>query len=388
MNSLIKRINIKETPNIFCRYYGKLITPLVQFSNVHRKTISESKNVISLNVPEKLFEPFLQSIDQDLLKRSTDLPNLGYSRYKSFKTRDDAALFYKQATAYANKANEELKLNSQKHIEKLKEEALQNEIVDISEETKKKRKIFKNPQHNLVSITVLSKTIDPIYKIGDKDIPMLPRPQIDQSKIFVVEDISKVDEGIKLLLGGKTVDQVTLDDGIVLGFDVEWPALSRYTTKQKPKVSLVSFSNGEDHVLFRVCNTGLEENSELGKLLKSEIITKTGFGAGKDANKIMADYGFLMNGIYDLTYTPKIRSAFKSKSSCKVIAGLFDVNLSKTTSLNLSNWGTSRSLTDAQINSSASSVFYSIKTYFILPSLKVDTFNLFGATNKYKFLDK
>lgn len=50
--------------------------------------------------------------------------------------------------------------------------------------------------------------------------------------------------------------------------------------------------NNSETVLFRVCHTGLDENSELGKLLKSGVITKTGFGAGKDANKICKDFGF------------------------------------------------------------------------------------------------
>lgn len=80
-----------------------------------------------------------------------------------------------------------------------------------------------------------------------------------------------------------------------------------------------------------------------------------------------------VDGIFDLKYTPKILALFKNRAVEYVTAGLFGVNIKRNSTLILSAWGTSHQLKPRQIHSSALYTIYSLKTYFMLPSLKVDT---------------
>ncbi|KAN0042037.1 hypothetical protein ACTFIV_004596 [Dictyostelium citrinum] len=378
MNSLLKgintiQINTTQISNTFCRSYAKL-TPFQKLIKDEEKKLSVYKNVISIGLFKEYHKDLFESVDQELLKGSHQLPKTGYVIKTSFESREKATEFFKQAKDFTKKLSDQLKEKKKIQIEK--EKKIEKEI-DTEEENKDEPKIepLLNASESRFSVNILLKTLEPVYKVTKEYIESLPRSNIDTGNAIIVDKVEEIENGVKLLLNGKSVDQITLDDGIVLGFDVEWAALEKYTTKTKkdPKVALVTLTNGSDTVLFRVCHTGLDENSELGKLLKSDIITKTGFGSGKDANKIAKDFGFTMDGVFDLKYSPKIRSAFQNRGIEYVVAGFFEVNIKRMSSLVLSGWATSQELKPNQIHSSALYTIYSLKTYFILPSLKVDT---------------
>ncbi|KAM9955769.1 hypothetical protein ACTFIW_001974 [Dictyostelium discoideum] len=399
MNSLFKRINTiqintYQISNTFFRNYAKT-TPLQKLVEDQEKNfLLTNKNIISVSLFKDFHQALFDSVDQELLVGSKKLPVSRYLVKTSFENREKAAEFFKQAKKFVKKHIEEteekkkLQREKDKEIEKSenenendKEKENENENViengneKIIGERKKRYRHLLNPSEVKPSVHALFKSLDPIYKVTPEDLKSLPISNIDTSNAVIIEKASEIENGVKLLLNGKSVDQITLDDGIVLGFDLEWSALERYTTKTKKetKTALITLTNGCETVLFRVCHTGLDENSELGKLLKSGVITKTGFGAGKDSNKILKDFGFEVDGIFDLKYTPKILALFKNRAVEYVTGGLFGVNIKRNSTLILSAWGTSHQLKQRQIHSSALYTIYSLKTYFMLPSLKVDT---------------
>ncbi|EGC33781.1 hypothetical protein DICPUDRAFT_154097 [Dictyostelium purpureum] len=388
MNSCI---NINKTKNLIfglrnlnlqSKSFYATKTPLEEQQLKIKREFVEHRNSVNISnlfLP-KYVEGLKQSITPSLLERSkekiyVETDFLEFRKYV-FDNREDCIKFLIEAKKYIESIKEEYQKEYTKVLDdKIRE--LEEERIKLLEPRflKKRKFFFKKNQVYEPTATVNLTNIDPLYNTDIKTIQQLPVPDI-KLNTTVVEFEDQMESGIRSLLNGKLPNEITEKDNIILGFDCDWSGLSKYLTGITSKVSVISISNGENTVIFRICNYGLSPFDLLGQLLLHKNIVKTGVRVHKDSNKISKDYGFLPENVIDISFTKQAAIAtgklINGISIEKLAACIFNVNISRSRSLKLSNWASSQGLTNEQIQSLSYNAYYSYKAHFKIQELPAD----------------
>jgi len=174
-------------------------------------------------------------------------------------------------------------------------------------------------------------------------------------RIFVVTDERQAGIALEELMAAGEV-----------GFDTESkPTFHKGQKSEGPHV--LQFSTTEKAFIFQ-SHVG-DSHAAIVELLKSEKLTKIGFGLGGDLTQISQRFGIRPGAIVDLDRAFKqlgYRNAVGAKSA---IAILFNRKLQKSKSVTTSNWAATR-LSEAQLIYAANDAYAAILVARALRDLK------------------
>jgi ribonuclease D len=174
---------------------------------------------------------------------------------------------------------------------------------------------------------------------------------LDLERVFVVTN--KRQAGIAL---------EELTEASVVGFDTESkPTFQKGEKSEGPHV--LQFATTEKAFIFQ---SHIEEShSAILELLKSENLTKIGFGLDGDLTQIASRFGIRPSSIIDLDSSFRklgYRNAVGAKTA---IAMFFNRKLTKSKSITTSNWG-ALELTDRQLLYAANDAYAALQVFHAL----------------------
>jgi ribonuclease D len=178
-----------------------------------------------------------------------------------------------------------------------------------------------------------------------------PFAGLDMERVFVVTNEDQATRALAELM------QVA-----IVGFDTESkPTFRKGEKSEGPHV--LQFSTTEKAFIFQSHVT--ESHSAIVELLKSDEVTKIGFGLGGDLHQISNRFGIRPSGIVDLDRSFKqlgYRNAVGAKSA---IAILFNRKLAKSKSVTTSNWS-AKELSERQLIYAANDAYAAIMVFHAL----------------------
>lgn len=167
-------------------------------------------------------------------------------------------------------------------------------------------------------------------------------------EIFVVSDARQANIALTELMAAGTV-----------GFDTESkPTFHKGQKSEGPHV--LQFSTPEKAFIFQSHVT--ESETAVVALLKSDKLTKIGFGLKGDLQQIFSRYGFRPHAIVDLDKSFKTLGYRNSVGAKSAIAILFQRRFPKSKSVTMSNWAVPN-LTDSQLIYAANDAYAAIRVY-------------------------
>lgn len=179
-------------------------------------------------------------------------------------------------------------------------------------------------------------------------VQLEPFAGLPLEQIFVVTDERQAGLALQELLGAGAV-----------GFDTESkPTFLKGQKSEGPHV--LQFATTEKAFIFQSHMTN--SHPAFIELLKSETLTKIGFGLGGDLHQISQRFGLRPAAIVDLDRTFRqlgYRNAVGAKSA---IAMLFNRKLQKSKSITTSNWA-AKKLSDGQLLYAANDAYAAIKVF-------------------------
>jgi ribonuclease D len=145
----------------------------------------------------------------------------------------------------------------------------------------------------------------------------------------------------------------------VVGFDTESkPTFEKGRKSEGPHV--LQFATTEKAFIFQ--SHLAESHTTLIELLKSEELTKIGFGLGGDLYQISNRFGILPGSIIDLDRSFKQLGYRNSVGAKSAVAMLFNRKLLKSKSITTSNWA-ARELSERQLLYAANDAYAALRVY-------------------------
>jgi len=225
---------------------------------------------------------------------------------------------------------------------------------------------------------LVKESLEPQYSISEDELQKLPAVQPPENIIVVAEE-DDVEEAMKTLLKGKSINKITEKDNLVIGFGVKWHGLSTFLRLERPKLCLVQLASDDTAVLFRIRKLG-GIPSPVAELLGNKAVKKVGSGVVSDAKVLFSLYDVAVENVKDIHQTP---AALRSEpNNFPGLAGIFlgqRIEEKTIRAMQLSNWQTSKDYTPAQVNFAASDAFYARELYLKLDNSPVD----FKLDHKY-----
>nr|XP_033816668.1 Werner syndrome ATP-dependent helicase [Geotrypetes seraphini] len=170
--------------------------------------------------------------------------------------------------------------------------------------------------------------------------------------------------------------RVSLPEGAVIGFDIEWPPA--YSKGSVKKVALIQLCVSEEKCyLFHISSmTGFPKGLKL--LLEDEIIKKTGVGIEGDQWKLMSDFDIKLKGFVELAAVANQKLKCREIWSLNgLVKHLFNKQLLKEKSVRCSNWA-QFPLSDEQKIYAATDAYAGLLIYQKLEKMSADEQILLG----------
>lgn len=152
-----------------------------------------------------------------------------------------------------------------------------------------------------------------------------------------------------------------------VGFDTESkPTFRKGEKSEGPHV--LQFATLEKAFIFQA--HFVENHPTIIEMLKSELLTKVGFGLGGDLSQISNRFGIRPASIVDLDRTFKKLGYRTSVGAKSAVAMLFQRKLIKSKAVTTSNWA-SRELSERQLLYAANDAYAALRIFHALQDRKV-----------------